>query len=322
MDAFWVFMVIFVLFLMWVQGGGPARSKQEGPIVDPNDSNSSSYLPRSLSNQLRSRSTASSPSETTKVSESKYKGKIYLQSGTAAGTIQPNQEYIVIGAQGNETPISLAGWSLKNGRGEQLYVVSGNTVKGQSTTVKIPSSGVAIFDPYHPSNNRLVPIALKSGERAIITTGNPPVFSGVKIKDNFKTNRCLGYLEDDQSYQAYPRLTYNCPSSNDVPGITSLDNVCYDFARSLRSCHTPKDIYVKDEGNCLDGNCKLSSYCRTFVQNNYNFATCFATYSRDADFIAPEWRIFLGRTWELWSDRRESISLFDSSGLLIDKITY
>ena len=322
MDAFWIFMVILVLFIMWVQGGGPARSKQEGLIVDSNSSNSSSYLPRSLSNQLRSRSTASSEAETSSGPESKYKGKIYLQSGTAASTIQPNQEYVIIGAQGNESPISLAGWSLKNGRGEQLYVVSGNTVKGQSTTVKIPSSGVAIFDPYHPASNRSVPITLKSGERAIITTGNPPVFSGVKINNNFKINRCLGYLEDEQGYQAYPRLTYNCPSSNDVPGITSLDNTCYDFVRSIRTCHTPKDIYVKDEGDCLDGNCKLSSYCRRFVQDNYNFATCFATYSRDKDFTGPEWRIFLGRNWELWLDRRESISLFDSSGLLVSQITY
>ena len=319
MDAFWILMVALVLFVMWVQGGGPARSKQEGLVVNPNTSSS---IVRNPSNILRSRSTTSSLPDDFKSSESKYKGKVYLQSGTAASTIQPNQEYVIIGAQGNDTPISLAGWSLKNGRGERLSVVSGSTVQQSSVTVKIPSSGVAIFDPYHPSNNRLVPIILKSGERAIVTTGNQSVFSGVKIKDNFKTNRCLGYLEDDRSYRAYPSLTYNCPSSNDVPGITSLDNACYDFARSIRPCHTPKDIYVKDEGSCLDGNCKLNSYCRNFVQANYNFATCFATYSRDKDFVAPEWRIFLGQPFELWSDRRESISLYDANNLLVAKITY
>lgn len=321
MDAFWVIIVVIVLFIMWIQGGGPARSKEEGLFKTVATSTTSSIhgdKTGSTGGDIYSRDSSAEAVST----ESKYKGQVHLQGGTAASTFQPNQEYITLYAQGNETPISLKGWSLRNGRGDKLTVVSGNTVRSQSTVVEIPSLGIALYDPYHPQNNRLTSITLKSGESAIITTGRPPVFSGVTINNNFKTNRCLGYLEDDPSYRAYPSLSYNCPSSDDIPGVTYLDDVCYNFARSIRSCHTPKDVYVEDEGYCLDGDCQLSSYCRDFIKKNYNFATCFALYSEDEDFVDSEWRIFLNQNWELWADRRESISLFDSTGKLVDKISY
>lgn len=318
MEAFWAIIIVIVLFTMWVQGGGPSRAKDEGLFVAENDS--SSIVSSQTSNSSQSNPKVE-PTEQPST-ESVYKGKIRLQRGTAASTYQPNQEYIVITASGNKEPINIGGWVLSNGRSDKLYVVSGNTVAGQSVFVRIPDYGVAVFDPYNPSGNKQVPLTLKSGERAIITTGSPPVFSSIKINTNFKLNRCLGYLEDESSYRAYPRLTYRCPSSNDVPGITRLDDVCYRFARSVRPCHTPKDIYVKNEGYCLDGNCKLTSYCRNFITQNYSFRSCFNNYSRDDDFVGPEWRVFLNRTWELWEDRRESISLYDSAGKLVDKISY
>jgi hypothetical protein len=314
-EVFWAIVIVLVLFTMWVQGGGPSRAKDEGLFRAENDSSS-------IVSSQTSNSTSNSNQPSSESLESEYKGKIRLQRGTASATYQPNQEYVVITVSGNKEPIDIGGWVLSNGRSEKTYVVSGNTVAGQSVFVRIPNYGVAIFDPYNPSGNKQVPLTLKSGERAIITTGNPPVFNGVKINTNFKINRCLGYLEDDTGYRAYPRLTYRCPSSNDVPGITYLDDACYRFARSVRPCHTPKDIYVRDEGQCLDGNCKLTSYCRNFITQNYSFRSCFNNYSRDEDFVGPEWRVFLNRTWELWEDRRESISLYDSAGKLVDKISY
>ncbi|HRZ30653.1 MAG TPA: hypothetical protein P5274_03270 [Candidatus Paceibacterota bacterium] len=318
-DFLWAIIIVIVLFVMWVQGGGPSRAKDEG--LFRTETKSSSLSSSNSSSQSSSVSSDKVQSVTEKL-ESQYKGQIRLGQGTSASTYQPGEEYITISASGNKEPVKIGGWVLRNGRSDKLHVVSGNTVSGQSVFVRIPDYGVAVFDPYNPSGNKQVPLTLKSGERAIITTGNPPVFSGVKIMTNFKINRCLGYLEDDTGYKAYPRLTYRCPSSDDVPGITYLDDACYRFARSVRACHTPKDIYVKDEGYCLDGNCKLTSFCRNFITQNYGFRSCFNNYSRDDDFVGPEWRVFLNRTWELWGDRRDSITLYDSAGKLVDKISY
>ena len=302
---------------MWVQGGGPSRAKDEGLFLTE-DKSSSISSSKSSSSASSDKSTQSK----TESLESQYKGKIRLQRGTAASTYQPNQEYIIITASGNKEPIKIGGWVLRNGKSDKLHIVSGSISAGQSDFVRIPDYGVSLFDPYNSHNNRQVPITLKSGERAIITTGYEPIFSGIKITSNFKLNRCLGYLEDGGRNRAYPRLTYRCPSSRDVPGITYLNDDCYRFARSVRPCHAPEDIYTRGEGHCLDSNCDLTSYCRNFITKNYNFRSCFNNYSQDDDFVGPEWRVFLHRTWELWGDRRESITLYDPAGKLVDKISY
>lgn len=318
MDLFWAFVVVATLLGLWIQNGGPTRAKNEG-LLKSSTAISNQTLISNKNNPGSSNSVNDSGEE---IVYSPYRGKIRISTGTAASTYQPNREYIILSAGGNEEPISIGGWTLKNGRSKQLYVVNGNTVRGQSVSIKLPTQGIALYDPYHPLNNKRSSLTLKSGERAIITTGNSTVLSGATVRDNFKLNRCLGYLEDDRGYLAYPSLRYNCPSSNEVPGITELDNVCYDFARSISPCHVPKDIYVKNEGYCLERNCKLSSYCRQFIKDNYNFDTCFALYSEDKDFVGPEWRVFLNRTWELWADRRETISLYDRAGLLVDEVNY
>ncbi|MCX6712179.1 MAG: hypothetical protein NT041_00620 [Candidatus Vogelbacteria bacterium] len=314
--GFSVLIVLMILFSFWLANNNPNATKNQPKAVSKTSSSQSS--------QTQSQKLDTYVDKTTGKEKtfSVYHNQISLSSGAAASTYQPNKEYIVLSAHGNKTPINLGGWTLKNGRDKQMFVVSGNTVRGQSVSVKIPSFGVALYNPYNPAVNRYSPLVLKSGERAIITTGSAPTLNNVTIKDNFKLNQCLGYLEDDTGYRAYPSVSYRCPSSDDVPGISSLDNICYDFVRSIRACHTPKDVYVKNEGYCLDRNCKLTSYCRSFIKDNYNFNTCFSRYSGDKDFVSSEWRIFLNQTWELWGDRRETISLYDRSGLLVDEISY
>lgn len=319
MDLFWAFIVIATLFGLWIQGGGPMRAKNEGLLKSPASISKPALTPKVNSNNSNPSGSRESKNG---VTYSPYRGKIRLGRGTAASTYQPGQEYITLQASGNKTPINIGGWTLKNGRDRHLYVVSGDTIRVPAVSIKIPTQGVALYDPYHPLNNKRGAITLKSGERAVITTGNPATFGGVKIKDNFKLNRCLGYLEDNSGSRAYPSLKYNCPASKDVPGITELDNACYDFVRSIRSCHTPKDVYIKDEGYCLERNCKLTSYCKQFAKDNFSFDTCFARYAESDNFVGPEWRVFLGQTWEIWVDRRETISLYDRQGLLVDEISY
>lgn len=306
-----------VLFSVWLANHDPNAVKNRPQTIRGNTSSQSRLTQTQKSNTYIDKATGKE-----KV-YSPYHGQINLGPGTAASTYQPGQEYVTISAHGNKEPINIGGWILKNGWDKHLFVASKSTIKTSAVSVTIPSQGVALYDPYHPLTNKSGPIKLKSGERAIITTGRPSTLSGVKIKDNFKLNWCLGYLEDEPGDRAYPSLKYRCPSSNDVTGISYLDTACYNFVRSIRPCHTPKDIYVKSEDDyCLDRNCKLTSYCRNFVKENYNFDSCFARYSAEEDFVGNEWRVFLNQSWELWLDRRETISLYDRAGLLVAEVSY
>lgn len=304
------FLVIIIVFSLWLANNGPNKVS-----LDPGKTRQNSTADRTSTSR-------DSDKKIETESRSPYYGQISLSAGSARSTIQPNQEYIIISARGNKEPINIGGWVLKNGRGKKNYVVSGNTVRGQSVSVVIPDLGLSIYHPFDISQTKRSKISLKSGERAYIITGSLPSIAGIQVKDNFKTNRCLGYLEDKSGYRFYPRLSYNCPSSREMVDTASLDDVCYNFIRSVRSCHIPEDIYIKDQGYCLDRNCKLSSACRALATSQLNFQSCFNTYSRDDDFSAPEWRVFLNRTWELWESNRETISLYDRQGLLVTEISY
>jgi hypothetical protein len=74
--------------------------------------------------------------------------------------------------------------------------------------------------------------------------------------------------------------------------------------------------------NHLDGNTKISKACREWVKSHFGYESCVAKHVGDENFYGGQWRIYLNRTWELWDDSREVITLYDSSGLLVDQLSY
>jgi hypothetical protein len=320
---------LMILFSFWLVNNGPNGANNINKTPSKNTSAQSSSQSSSRTSSASSQRTDNYVDTTTgqEKTYSPYRNQISLNTSSVY-TDSPNQEYLTISAHGNNSPINIGGWTLKNGRDKKTFIVSGNAVRGQAVSVKIPTQGVALYNPYSPGTNIRSPITLKSGERAIIVTGRLPTLSSVAINENFKINRCLGYVEDrpvDQqsgTYRINPSLRYNCPTSRDLPSIDSLDDVCYSFVRSISGCHQPTDVYDKTNGYCLDRNCKLSSFCQSFIKQNFNPKTCFQLYSAEKDFIGPEWRIFLNRTWELWDKQRETISLYDRQGLLVKEVSY
>lgn len=309
-----ILVILMILFSLWLTNNGPDK------VEISKSGNSSSSSKKEVI--TTSSQTAKADQEGEEVKVSPYKGNISLSLGSAKSTIQPNQEYIIISARGNKEPINIGGWVLRNGREKKNYVVSGNTVRGQSVSVAIPEFGLSIYHPFDIRQGQRSKISLESGSKAYIITGSLPSVAGIQVRDNFKTNRCLGYLEDKSGYRFYPRLSYRCPLSKEMIDVGGLDDVCYSFIRSIRPCHAPEDVYVKNEGYCLDRNCKLTSACRNLITNNFNFQSCFNTYSRDDDFSSPDWRIYLNRNWEFWESNRETISLYDRSGLLVAEKSY
>lgn len=153
-----------------------------------------------------------------------------------------------------------------------------------------------------------VPIVLKPGEEAIISTGRSPI--GI----SFHVNSCSGYLTQFQKF--VPRLLTSCPRPQDdlnaqPDRLLFADNDCYNYLASLGNCRID-----------LSPPTTLSPACRNFIYNRVTYQGCIATHSNDAKFTRPEWRVYLGYSSNLWRDAREAVVLVDENNKLVDSLTY
>jgi len=252
---------------------------------------------------------------------SAYSKSISIRSGNASYAYQPYEEYISIENNG-DGDIDISGWQLENAKNKRTYSVGGTLQKFPSDQVVIPKASPFIS----PLNNHTFEnVVLKRNERAIITTGSMGARSPYTIV-SFKENKCSGYLEKLPEYSFTPSLSTNCPRPADEPGTDLLDIPCQKYLGYMQSCHTPKFNTVDRDGNvcsnCVDGDSSLESSCVAFIKAHFNYSGCITNHQNDRDFSLNRWRIFLNKPWELWADSHETISLFDSSGKLVDYLSY
>ena len=230
---------------------------------------------------------------------------ISIGSGNAAYAYQSYEEYITIDNTGSSA-VNLSGWQLRNGKDERPYY-SGNILQRFSADVAV-----------------LPAFVLEAGGRAVITTGSVGVQTPYKIT-NFKENICTGYIEALPDYAFTPSLSRNCPRPSDEPGVENLDRECRDFLSYMPSCQTPvfggKDKFGERCDDCIDGK-RLSGVCRAFIKEHYSYRGCLAYHSSDKGFESKNWRIFLGRGWEMWADKYETIELYNTNGQLVDYENY
>jgi hypothetical protein len=255
-------------------------------------------------------------SETT----SSYAKNISLSAGNASYTYQSYEEYISIRNSGRE-PINITSWQLKNGKDRRTYELGGNNQRLAADIALIPQAALFVSPT---GNNIFQNVVLQSGETAVITTGQIGSQLPYKIV-SFKENMCSGYLEDLPEYTFTPPLSRNCPRPANEPGVNALDTQCRKFVERMQSCRTPKFDTRTREGdicsNCVDGEL-LSSSCVAFIKNHFNYGSCIANHQSNPDFSDKTWRIFLGRSWEMWAKEYEIIELFDQLGQLVDFKTY
>lgn len=239
---------------------------------------------------------------------SPYADRIILSSGSASYSIQPIEEYVEI--QNSGEPVSITGWRLENGKGARPVQQSNNSYFYPTPDVAVIGQGTEFLNP--SGYFAVGPIVLKNGDKAIVTTGGPLSQFSFSIYTNFRENICLGFLKN---YPFEPRVYASCPIITQDRDIRTVTSECYDYLSSLRRCENPE---VENKARFDE----QPSHCKAFVRERQNYSSCVMRNKDLPGFSSSQWRIFLGKKTEMWADRRESITLYDAQGLIVDEISY
>ena len=216
---------------------------------------------------------------------STLKGKLALYRGLASSA-NANQEYVEISApSSNDIKIFIGGMGLGNSRGERFAI------------------GAGAYLPYSGQVNPEEGIQLEPGGRAYIITGRSP------IGTSFRPNLCAGYFQQFNKFE--PRLREECPRSEDEDSTRGLQNSCLDFLETVQTCRQVLEIPLG-----------LTPECQNYVSLEINYKKCVERHRNDPGFYSKNWYIYLGRDNEIWSSRRETITLYDREGKILDSISY
>ncbi len=139
----------------------------------------------------------------------------------------------------------------------------------------------------------------------IVSTGRSPV--GV----SFRENMCTGYFEERQDFR--PPLLESCPTPYQeyTRFYDDEDDECEQYVRSIPYCSTDTDVPSNVSGSCED-----------FVEEYISYDGCIEAHEGDENFHGRTWRVFLGKSDELWANSKETILLLDASGKVIDAFSY
>lgn len=312
-DLILVILIVLGLGIAWLFTGGPERAREEGAFIDQPDPLGSGETygkfrflpfisgdrPSSIEGEVNKvqdgLESVSDELEDAKASGefSKYEDKIVIEKrGAGPKGDSPEEEYVIISAsRRNNEKISITGWQLESMISKKKVTIGGAT--------PLFISGVINSEPT---------ISLSPREEVVISTGRSPIGA------SFRTNKCTGYFEQHQDFK--PALKKSCPSPKDefdsFANIPVTDDICEDFVDGISKCKMPLDAFPLG----------MSNQCSEFIGANINYTGCVKNHRNDLDFFGSEWRVFLGRSEELWREKRETIRLLDSEGKVVDTFTY
>lgn len=221
---------------------------------------------------------------------SPYKGVVsfsFINRG-----IDASQEYVTLRMNYNTSSnVDVTGWTLKS--------------LSSGVSVTIPKGTYLYFTD---SQNVEDDIYMQAQDTLYLVTGISP--NGA----SFKTNKCSGYLSQQQTFT--PSLWTSCPAPRDenlssIPRTLNND-ACFDYIDSYPSCQI--------QTTSLPAN--WSYECTNFIYTKINYPSCVNTHKNDKDFYGHEWRVYLKRSERLWKDRREDVVLYDRQGKVVDEIKY
>lgn len=290
-DIAWVIFFLLLLGVAWAaQNKSSGTLGGGGIILEPGGSSS---RPDSYSSFQSTDSSSSKPQEKIDTKEdleetNKWEGAINISYARAKEN-NPQKEYIELRPSFSaKDSMPISGWYLQNRDGTKAQIPKGTNLA------------------YSARVNPQQTIYLNSGDRAIIITGESPVGT------SFRLNKCTGYFGQFQEFN--PSLPKHCPDPEDELENSSLyyEDECYNYVKTLSRCETPLRDFALD----------ISNDCREFLNEDLTYTSCVDAHKNDDDFYEKEWRIYLGRNEELWSNGRDAIRLFDDKGNLIKEIAY
>jgi hypothetical protein len=294
-DLYWFFFIILILVIAWYLRGGPETpgSKSGLFLNNPQQTHTQEVrrglggvVPESEENNgagTGGQVPATGIQNTPFFNNPNF--RVNLNIGGARES-DPKKEYIEISVFSNsDQPVNITGWSLVGKSGVEVKI------------------GQGAYLPYSAQVNPQQDIYLKNGERAIVVTGSSP------IGTSFRLNKCTGYFSQFQVF--YPGLYQDCPRPDDEDIPLSFNDKCITYLEGLPRCRIQISIPAG-----------LQPECQNFVNENINYSGCVNNHKDDSDFYKPEWRIYLNRSSELWSNKRETIILQDQNKRLIDWVYY
>jgi hypothetical protein len=178
--------------------------------------------------------------------------------------------------------VDVTGWRITANRGGE-YVP-------QAINIYDPSGLTAPSD-----------IILRSGQYVNMYSQSGPF--------NLRLNECIGYIGNQNKFN--PQLPGYCPTP-DRSGISSFTGACQNFIYSIGACQVP---------NLNSAQIPLDDYaCRSYIENNFSYRTCFNAHVNDAQFLSNEWRAWMGAS--PLDPYHDNVHLFDRNGLLVDAYSY
>ncbi|MFA6159431.1 MAG: hypothetical protein WC763_07435 [Candidatus Paceibacterota bacterium] len=249
--------------------------------------------------------TTSSPGGGTK---SPYAGRVTF-SGGSTYSYQPYEEYVTIRNAG--APVSITGWVITNAKGERPIETSANNYVYPVNDSATIGQGTEYLSPEGAYDRG--PIVLKTGDTAIVTTGGPFIQFRMPIPTSFRENICLGYLDKD--YPWSPSVSRPCPIASKDPDIDTMTDECYDYVRTISRCEDP-ERYDKERFDLQ------RTPCKDFMRERFTYQGCVTKNRASDNFSLKQWRVFLGKSRELYSNRHDTITLYDAEGRIVGQFSY
>ncbi len=178
------------------------------------------------------------------------------------------------------TTVDITGWQIKANHGGEY----------------LPQA-IVYYDPW--GLNAPSDIRVKSGDTVNLYSTSAPV--------NLRINKCVGYLPNQSQFT--PRLPSNCPY-DDRTGVQGLTGVCQNYIMSLGGCSTPDLSKIPPNDYS----------CVQYLQNHFNYHSCYNAHYADPDFLSNEVRVWMGSS--PLDQYHDTVELFDKNGLLVDYYTY
>lgn len=290
-DIMWVIFFLLLVGVAWsMQRSGDFAAFDTGGVrLEPAGRQNSGLSSPSPSVRIQNPSNHQAPTNGgAPTQQTPLSDLLYLGQG-AARQNNPQKEYIELRASYfAKKPIAITGLKLQNKKNKQVEIPKGTELA------------------YAGKVNSKSTIYLEPGDRAIITTGKN------QIDTSFRVNKCSGYFNQFQNFEPY--LANQCPFPRDELERANLDfdDECFEYVSRLPFCQMPLENIPLN----------LSNDCRDFLSAELTYSGCVDAHRQDSDFYKKEWRIYLGLSDELWANSRETIKLLDSSGNLINELSY